>query len=347
MYLNSFNHFRAIAIVFIVAGHTFDLAGLKIEHFTEKVFANLLTGNTALFVFISGFLFHHIFYKKYDYFKFMKGKIKNVLIPYILLGALPIIILVIQVRSDWGGIFLPSGESVYDKYIIPSFKYYWTGRFLIAYWYIPFIISMFILSPFHVLYIKKPIRLKLLILFSFSIVAVFIHRPVDTLGLIQSVLYFTPYYLLGIICSMHKETIYRACSGKEIYILLSVLIFSLCQTLLGVESYSKAPFVYDGIDINFFQKIAMCFFLMVFLKKYDSFDNKYVSTLAATSFTVFFIHPFFLYGISKVNQLYDLYPENSWLIYVVMVVSIIFSCVFIAIFTKKILPNHSRYITGF
>jgi peptidoglycan/LPS O-acetylase OafA/YrhL len=61
MHLNSFNHFRAIAITFIVAGHCFGLTGMAITSMMEKTIANLLLGGTSLFVFISGFLFHHIF----------------------------------------------------------------------------------------------------------------------------------------------------------------------------------------------------------------------------------------------------------------------------------------------
>jgi len=86
MFLNSINHFRAIAILAIVAGHCFYLVDASFNTFPERVFCNLLTGGTVLFVFISGFLFHHIFYKRYQFKKFMAGKFKKVLLPYTLLA---------------------------------------------------------------------------------------------------------------------------------------------------------------------------------------------------------------------------------------------------------------------
>jgi len=41
---------------------------------------------TALFVFISGFLFHHIFYSRFNYRAFISRKIKDVLVPYLVLS---------------------------------------------------------------------------------------------------------------------------------------------------------------------------------------------------------------------------------------------------------------------
>ena len=61
MKLNSFSHFRAVSIVFIVAGHALFTMGMQIDLFVERFFSNLIMGGTGLFVFISGFLFHHVF----------------------------------------------------------------------------------------------------------------------------------------------------------------------------------------------------------------------------------------------------------------------------------------------
>jgi len=84
--LNYFDYLRAIAILFIVAGHSFSV--WSIDTLPEKVLANIITGGTSLFVFISGFFFHHIFYKDFEYKVFIKRKIKKVLVPYIILSTL-------------------------------------------------------------------------------------------------------------------------------------------------------------------------------------------------------------------------------------------------------------------
>lgn len=72
MYLHSLEYFRGVAIVFIVAGHCYVLSDWQFPTVLERSLANVLTASTALFVFISGFLFHHVFYPRFNYVKFIK-----------------------------------------------------------------------------------------------------------------------------------------------------------------------------------------------------------------------------------------------------------------------------------
>ena len=76
MRLVSFDYFRGVAILFIVAGQSFGT--WPIDTFSEKVLTNIVYSGTALFVFISGFFFHHIFYKDFDMKIFMSKKAQNV-----------------------------------------------------------------------------------------------------------------------------------------------------------------------------------------------------------------------------------------------------------------------------
>lgn len=94
IYINSVNYFRGISILFIVAGQCFSLVGWHINTYLEKIFVNLIFGGSVLFVFISGFLFHHIFYKDFSYRIFMINKVKNVLTPYLILSSIPIMFFV-------------------------------------------------------------------------------------------------------------------------------------------------------------------------------------------------------------------------------------------------------------
>jgi len=72
-HLQSLVYFRGIAIVLIVAGHCYSISGWHIGTTGDRFLANLISGSTTLFVFISGFLFHHVFYPKFQYGKFMEG----------------------------------------------------------------------------------------------------------------------------------------------------------------------------------------------------------------------------------------------------------------------------------
>jgi len=346
MLVNSFNHFRAISILFIIAGHSFGVNGMEFDSVFNTTIQNLISGGTTLFVFISGFLFHHVFYKRYEYKTFMLNKGKNVLLPYIILGFLPILLLVIKKSDGFEGYFLPDGVGLLNEYLVPAFKYYISGRFLTAYWYIPFVIMMFALSPLHVKYIELQFKYQLLVIVIFSIAAVLIHRPIYNINVIQSLIYFTPVYLIGITASIHKELIYRYLTGKEGYILFAVIMLAGYQASLGVGgNYHKGAFIYGGVDLMLIQKILLCFFFIVWLNRFESYNNRAVHAVASTSFAAFFIHPFFLWFIVRLDL--SFIATNSWFLYFVFVGTLSILCIFIAKVTKRIVPKYSRNIIGY
>lgn len=350
MFLNSFNHFRALAIISIVLGHTYIYVGMKFDTFLEYLVMNIILGGTSLFVFISGFLFHHIFYKKYQYSTFISGKFKNVAIPYLLLGLVPIFFEILRKPDAFNGYFAPIIGGVLGEYIVPYIQYYWTGRFMIGYWYIPFILITFLLSPLHISFIKLRQRYQAIIIVMLSILSIFMHRPADNLFVLQSVLYFTPVYLLGIFCSIHKERIYAFLGNKMPILLVMVLFFAIVEASEGVYgSYHKAPLPNGSVDWMFLQKFCMCLLLMIFLARYETWKNKIVEYSAATSFTIFFLHPIVMTVCNQIIGKYfgfNLYLD-SWFFYILYTVFVLLTCIAIAKTVKQIIPNQSRYIIGY
>lgn len=346
MRINSFNHFRAIAIIFIIAGHSIGAVGMEFNTQLELIAINLITGGTTLFVFVSGFLFHHVFYHRFIYKKFLFQKFKNLFIPYIVLCIIPIYLYVTTRNNGFGDYFLPNDIGVISEYLIPIFKYFISGRFLFAYWYIPFIMLMFALSPLHVKYIKTSVNFQLSLIFIFSLVSIYMHRSIYNIDILQSLFYFTPIYLIGITVSIHKEKVYEKLKGKEIYLIGTVVFFAIIQSYSGVfGSYHKQPFEYGGIDLMFLHKITFCFFFMIWLHRFESYTNKLINTLAATSFALYFIHPFIIWFVMKLNL--DFLLVNSWVAYALFVSFITFLSVIIAKITKIMLPKYSRYIFGY
>ena len=142
-FLNSINHFRGIAIIFIVMAHCYRPAGWQIESFADKAWFNIMMNGTVFFVFISGFLFHHVFSHRWDYEKYMKNKTKYVLFPYLLLS-LPWIIWHLTASLE-PALHLQQA-SITDTTTAITW-YVITGRALTAYWYIPMAMMLFALSP--------------------------------------------------------------------------------------------------------------------------------------------------------------------------------------------------------
>jgi surface polysaccharide O-acyltransferase-like enzyme len=328
MFLNSFNHFRAIAIILIVAGHSY--VEIPFNTVFNNFLQNLITGGTTLFVFISGFLFHHIFYKNFEYKNFIYKKFQNVYIPYFIMGLIPLFN-IIHVDS-----------------ISQFFKLHLTGGFFIAYWYIPFILAIFLLSPLFVWFIKFNLKTQIIITLIGITISLFIHRPIDNLNVLHSVLYFSPVYLLGIICSMNKQTIYTKLKGKELYLLLAVLVLAFIQSVyIGGGNYHKNLLIYKGIDLLFLQKIILSIFLMVYLHRFENYKNKFIDLLAASSFAIFFIHPYFVTYFGIIRRYYDIHFTYPWLSYPFYLTLIVALSILVAVGIKKILGKNSRFITGY
>lgn len=346
MQLQSFVHFRAIAILFIVAGHSFGMINIQPSNLINGTLFNPISGGTSLFVFISGFLFHHVFIKNFNYTKFLKKKTKKILIPYLILGAIPVYFYASGTKDAFGGVFLPDGDGVFNQYIIPTIKYYLSGRFITAYWYIPFIMCIFLTSPLHVLYSKKKTSTQLAIICILSIISILIHRPIANINLIQSLVYFTPVYLIGISTSINRKIIYEKLKNKEPTLLLIVIFLAFTQATLGhYDSYHKQPLDYSGLDLMFIQKLVLCFFFMIWLHRFENINNRISTVLASTSFAIYFVHPFVLWILNKSYK--QPLATESWLTYIIFVPSLIIFCIITAKTIKRTTPKLSGYLIGY
>ncbi len=349
MRLVSFDYFRGVAILFIVAGHSFGT--WSIDTFSEKVIANIVYSGTALFVFISGFFFHHIFYKDFGMKIFMSKKVKNVLIPYLILSTLGFIYFAISSKPfPFLDRLISTDGSSWMDYIQLYVSYLWTGRIMYAYWYIPFIMIMFLLSPLFISYIRLSLAARLtimLILLVFS--ALFVHRPILNMSPIHSVIYYIPVYLIGINCSINREQFEPFIKGKTLFFGLTVIALAVIQSMYfnSRGALSKADiFSYGGLDINIFQKIALCFFFLSLLHHYENKTIPGLKLLASSSFAIYFLHTWVLHIINQYRP-YSLFsgtPEVLvWLGIIAVTVSM---SLLIAYSIKAVLKHNSRYVIG-
>lgn len=348
MYLNSINNYRGIAILLIVSAHCYSISEVKIDSFHEAVFANITAGSTIHFIFISGFLFHHIFYLNQKAHKGFIDKIKRLIIPYTILSIAPIYLKLQLEPNFWHEHFILGTNDIVNKYIIPTLLYYATGAHLVAYWYIPFAVCLFLMYPLHIKFIEMKLKYQLHVLFLLFALALFIHRPVDELNVIQSVVYFTPPYLLGILCSKNKTIIYEKLKKKELILLVFVLFIAILQALLGhYDNYQKHAFKYDGIDLILLQKSIFCIFFMLLLHRFESTQNKLLSMLASTSFAIYFLHGYVLQLFMVLKAKFHILVPYPWVTYFLVWVGLIFFSMSLAILLKKLIPKYSKYITGY
>lgn len=294
MYLNYINYFRGFAILMVVLGHFLYFPESTV---TEKLVKAVIKGGTSPFVFISGFLFHHIFYRRgFDYKKFMKNKFKNVLLPYTIVVIPGLIYVVSQHNLD---------SYIYEKskvlYII---LYYLSGNALTATWYIPFAMLLFLASPIFVKFINLKNSEQKVIIFLLLIISMIIQRPIRdlTINLFQAFIYFSPFYCLGIYVSMNKEKIGKILERNTLIlgiIWLITLIFQVKYNIL--ETTQKSIFEIKGVDLVVPEKFFICLFFLGLFIKLENLNNvlgdgikKILNLLAECSFGIFFIHNYFI-----------------------------------------------------
>lgn len=350
MFINSINLFRGIAILFIVAGHSYTLAGFSPSNIFERTTANLLTGGTALFVFISGFMFHHVFSRSFNYKKFMRKKFENVVLPYLILSIYPIWDIIYYERfSSTLGISGPIDALLF---------YPLRGIHLTAYWYIPFAVILFLASP---LFLRlMDFRYKGPLIALGILASSLIHRPLYNIDVFQSFIYFAPVYLMGMWASMNKDRIYGSLKGREWILLTLAVLLAFIQAELAVYSpaqglvvfpgatagyvgnFHKDILTYNGIDFMILQKTALCFFFMVFLRRYEDVHIPFLDFTAKYSFAIFFLHCYLILWGERIGGL-----KNGNLITLIFA-TLLLSCLStgIAAGIKKLLPAHSRKIIG-
>ena len=343
--IRHFDYFRGVAIVLIVAGHSYYPWG--IDTFAERVVANLITGSTALFVFISGFFFHRVYAPKFNLRAFLAKKARLVLLPYVLLSSLWLL----QTLIRHGSPATATGHPVISK-LLHYLLFLWQGtaEALTGYWYIPFIMLIFAASPLFLQYIQLSLKIQLTIFALLMVVSMLVQRPLNNLSPIHSVIYFTPIYLLGITYSMHQNAIADAIKPKSLHLGLSTVALSALQVLVtgSYGNYHKsAIFSYAGFDLNILQKLLCIFFLLSILARLERRSIPLLGYLASISFAIYFLHSWVLIALQRLSMERYLAFAPGPLIFLIKTALILGVSIWLAETLKTRFRQRSRYLIGY
>ena len=343
----AFDYLRAVAIILIVLGHS--------VYNSEKGFPvlleNIIRGGTAVFVFISGYFLHAVFSQNFQFQAFLLKKWKGVVVPFLFVSFVG---LVFKLLGWWWLDGLPL-----EKVALNLF--YTVKNFYVLYphWYIPFIMVVFLLSPLYLAYLQLPLWRQLLLFALFSILAVMLHRPHGNAGVIQSLLYYTPFYLLGMLFSLYRVFLIK---HYKPLLLVSALLFMgalIMQTWVvpWVGNYHKWFFKYRGIDFQFVQKVGLCILLLAlcyFLSKWQGIWlslDRWLREVGELSFAIFFIHPLLTLAMNNLFPLLGWYrvPGGAW--FSVFMTCVVFCIHFLGSFyiaraIRYCLPYRSRWLIG-
>jgi peptidoglycan/LPS O-acetylase OafA/YrhL len=288
-----FDYLRGIAILVIILGH----AVVNVDRTLPMALQNLFAGGTAVFVFISGFFFHSVFYRRFEYGDFMRKKVQNVLFPFLVIS----LVALLPMMQVWLG---KPGMTV-AKFAENIYWQVHDGYVLYPHWYIPFVMALFVLSPLYLLYIRASLTAQLLLFAQACMIAMLVHRPLGNMNVLQSLVYFTPYYLAGMLYSMHFGVLNRHHRLLFALSLLGVSLFVVLQTLVfpHLANYHKAALTFGGIDLMFWQKLFLCIVLLEFASWLTTRpENHLLLQISNASFALFFIHPMVLTQVHNLLQ---------------------------------------------
>jgi len=315
--LNYINVFRGLAILLIIMGHTMQFGDIKsLEHIIN---CEIICGGTALFIFISGFLFQHLSHK-FEYKNYLSKKWTNVIMPY-LITAIPglyfAIYYPIQYKNSFYGvpvyIQIPLHLSIGRVHNIPT-------------WFIPMIIIFFIFSFLFLKLEKKNILYKFLpILF---LITIFVPRGVaeyeSTLGLdyltkywiyvkyiLLNFVHFLSLYVFGMYCSANKHIIDKFYDKR-------LFLWILMLSSNAIDVYTQVKYQYSNYTIS---KIFLTMLAVGYLKHYDEFilshkkTNKTLDFIAKYSFGLFFVHWYWFFIYNQIFNLTTVLPiiNNSYI----------------------------------
>ena len=341
-FIPSIHHFRGVAILIIVLGHS-----VTNEFYSDHpVLPNLFKGGTTIFFFISGFLFYHLLNDKFKYVEFLTKKFRFVILPYLICSC-PILIYNFLTGHRISA--FPNASSLETLFISLA-----VGRHMLAYWFIPFIAVVFLTIPVSVLFSQKNKITQIVILLVLSCISLCIHRPTDSINPIHSFIYYIPVYLFGIFVRSNwiEFTAWLARGwyyvGLIIAILLALLQFYFDGNIGGYNKTFDSILTFSGLDLMFLQKIALTIFLLGAFEKSNS-SNKLLSLMADYSFPIFFIHGYAKWILIRLLKLEDHlfnWLENSLAISTIMFILIMLISIATTYVAKKALGKNSRFFIG-
>ena len=291
--LNYINVFRGLAILLIIMGHVMQVGDTgSIIH---KINCEIVCGGTALFIFISGFLFQHLSYK-FEYKNYLSKKWTNVIMPY-LYTAIPGLLFCFICPTLYNNAF--DGMNIFAQ--IPVLLS--IGRVHnVPTWFIPMIVIFFMFSWVFLKLEKKNILYKILPIL--LLITIFVPRGSaefqDTIGLsyaakywiyaryiLMGFVHFLSLYVLGMFCSANKHIIDKF-YDKRLFLWIGMILTATADIYFGWENFTIS-------------KTFLTLLVLGYLKHYDEFilshkkTNAVLDFIAKYSFGIFFVHWYWLF----------------------------------------------------
>lgn len=335
------DRFRALAILLIILGHCYN--NWRPEGALAGLLVNTVTGGTALFVFISGVFFHHVFAERFELSRFLARKARQVLLPYLAMSMLALLTLVL--RDGWIPFPLDIGLGGPSLSLVNAVLNLLTGQTMTAYWFVPFIFAIFVLSPVFLAFADLDLRRQLALLGAAVLLSMVAHRSTLNLNPASSVIYFAPFYLLGILYSQHRARAEEALAENLPLLVLTAVTLALLMVGFGQwgNAHKATIWQWAGLDLMVLQKVAMIGAMIGLLLRWEEIDLPVLGFLAEISFALFFLHP---WAIALWKEIGFRGWEHGLAGTLLLFVLVVLTSVAAALTARAMLGHRSRFFTA-
>jgi peptidoglycan/LPS O-acetylase OafA/YrhL len=338
---------RGVAILLIVAAHCISFFQWNQHPLGLSLVMDLFDNSTLIFMFISGYLFHHTS-AQYQYTKYLRTKLFNVLLPYAIAATPGLIYMLVRHGSPPADSAMPTNLSFVARTI--EMLVYGGSQLNYALWFIPVICIYYLASPLLMLLTRRPLLYACLgVLLPLSLL---MHRPTYDHGHNLSLaLYFLSAYLSGMFCSQFHD---RIAPQLDRYLgLLCVLTVTAvtCQVLFAAHHGKYAVhtvLAFDRpvglIDWLFVQKLLITLTLWALIRRLTTRRLAFLDRLADVSFTIYFLHLYVIYCVIWLMQKRAV--EVSLLSFALLLSLAVVIPGLIAWAIRKAVPQWSRSLVG-
>ena len=230
------------------------------------------------------------------------------------------------------------------------FSHFLTGNKLIGGWYIPFIMLIFFLSPIFILFERLNLYTQIVLIILSLACSLLIHagKQGDNMFLIQNLIYYSPFFLIGISVANHEEKTLKLLNSILPYLIIMFFVILYIQYKANViGNYRKSIFSFQGIDIMLLNKVILNFILFTVLNKIKNIEFRLLKVIGSYSFGIFFIHGFFIMGLKTLKQSNYIDLEYmGWSFFAISIILITASSIMSINLTIRFLGKRSRYLIG-
>ncbi|BDX06120.1 acyltransferase family protein [Planctobacterium marinum] len=346
-YIPHIHAFRGLAIIAIVAAHawsfpifwtgTLDSAELTaLFHIMETLFH----GSTLYFAIISGVLFSKVLVTK-TWPAFFKGKLLNVLMPYIVLT-----LLITLLNWQFFPVNKPEDWPLLAQFNLNFLSNLYYGQAMIHFWYIPVLLVLFVATPLLWRIQRKYLWVSVIIALMPLVVS---RSPFPDFLKIQSLVYFLGAYQLGMLMGEYYAAVQRWVARYLAPITIITLFCSLLIYLLFHWQYQAQGFYSLIQTAIYLQKTGFCLLLMHYLANKEPILPSWLMTLGTYSFSIYFLHvlvmwPYIL-SLSAVLTEY----RRAWVIFSIGLLNLLLAVlvsVAVASLVKRFTGKYSRILIG-